>query len=397
MIRKSFQKGHIGKRSTQHGVVYDIRYRVRIPGGKWKQRCETLKGLGDGKAGRQKTEEVLRNRVKDANPASAQVLPASITFRRFLDTEWQHYLDLKQIKPSTRASYSAYLQKHVLPALGDFDLSDIASIHVGGLLANEAGGGLSSRSLFNLYRLLHTIFRVAVNDDFIQRSPVRGHHRPNYRHPNKPVWEPEEFRCILANIPQKHRTLVTTVALSGARIGEILGLKWKHIDFSSSEIKIAQSLWRGKLQTTKTENSDRIMPMTDLLISVLSQHQHQSMQTNPDSFVFCHLDGRPLDPDVLRCDVLYPAIERAGLVREKRSHGWHAFRHTASTLIYREILDLKAARMYLGNSDSKTTELYTHVNKPTPEAARVLERTLFGDLLQTVTKTTPDGQLVRPI
>ena len=84
-------------------------------------------------------------------------------------------------------------------------------------------------------------------------------------------------------------------------------------------------------------------------------------------------------------------------MREKRSHGWHVFRHTASTLIYRETRDLKAARMYLGHTNSKTTELYTHVNKATPEAARALEQKLFGDFLQTVTKTAPDGQLVRPI
>jgi len=54
---------------------------------------------------------------------------------------------------------------------------------------------------------------------------------------------------------------------------------------------------------------------------------------------------------------------------------------------------MKAARMYLGHTDEKTTELYTHVNKANPEAARALEQVLFGDLLQTVTR---NSQPLRP-
>ena len=54
---------------------------------------------------------------------------------------------------------------------------------------------------------------------------------------------------------------------------------------------------------------------------------------------------------------------------------------------------LKAARMYLGHADEKTTELYTHINKANPEAARALEPVLFGDLLQTVTR---NSQSLRP-
>jgi hypothetical protein len=51
--------------------------------------------------------------------------------------------------------------------------------------------------------------------------------------------------------------------------------------------------------------------------------------------------------------------------------------------------------MYLGHADEKTTELYTHVNKANPEAARALEQLLFGDLLQTVTKNGLNRQTRR--
>jgi hypothetical protein len=53
--------------------------------------------------------------------------------------------------------------------------------------------------------------------------------------------------------------------------------------------------------------------------------------------------------------------------------------------------------MYLGDADEKTTELYTHVNKANPEAARALEQVMFSDLLQTVTKNGLNRQAGRPI
>jgi hypothetical protein len=143
MIRRSFQKGHISKRKTKnHGVVYDIRFRVRTAEGKWKQRCETLNALGEGKVARAKAEEILEYRLREANPANGIVMPSNMTLRQFADSQWQQYLDRKAVKPSTRASYRAYLNKHLLPASGDFRLSDTTLLHVGELLSKKHTEGL---------------------------------------------------------------------------------------------------------------------------------------------------------------------------------------------------------------------------------------------------------------
>jgi len=395
MIRKSFQKGHVTARRTRHGMVYDIRYRVRKLEGGWKQRCETLDALGEGKSGRAKAEEILQARLKEANPATGLVAPTHVTLQEMVDTHWQHYLDRKRVKPSTRSSYGAYLNKHILPAMGNFELAEIAPIHIGELLARKRNEGLSAHSAHHLCQLLETIFRVAVDNDLVQRSPVRRSHRPDFPKPQKLAWTPEQVRLIIAQIPTAYKALVITVAVLGIRLGEILALLWKHIDFDQREITIIQSVWRGQVQTTKTETV-RVIPMGDFLLTTLARHRQHSMHRNPDDFVFCHSDGRGLDPDVLREDVLYPALKRAGLPVVKRSSGWHAFRHTVSTLVYGQTRDLKAARMYLGHADEKTTELYTHVTKVAPEPGQALEQVLFGDLLQSVTKPGSDEASVRP-
>ena len=168
------------------------------------------------------------------------------------------------------------------------------------------------------------------------------------------------------------------------------------MDFENREIPIIQSLWRGKLQTTMTEHSVRALPICDYLLHTLAKHKEQSLHTAPVEFVSCHPDGRLFDPGVLRNEVLYPVIRAAGLPREERSHGWHAFRHTASTLIHQRTNDLKSARMYLGHADEKTAEIYTHVNNANPEAARALEQAVFGELLQTQSRRASLAAWKRP-
>ena len=72
MIRSSFQKGYISKRRMKnHRVVYDIRFRVRTAAGKWKQRCEILNAIGEGKIARAKVEEIPECRLRETNPLMA--------------------------------------------------------------------------------------------------------------------------------------------------------------------------------------------------------------------------------------------------------------------------------------------------------------------------------------
>jgi integrase len=321
-------KEHISKRKTKnHGIVYDIRFRFRTAEGKWKQRCETLNALGAGKVARANAEEILENRLREANPANGIVMPSNMKFREFADSQWQQYLDRKAVKPSTRASYRTYLNKHIMPAFGEFKLSDIAPLRAGELLRRKHTERLCARSVHHLYRLLDTMFHLAADNDLIQRSPVRKNHRPDFPKANKVAWTPDQVRRIIANSPPRYQALVSTAAFLGARIGEILGLQWNQVNFENREICICQSLWRGKIQTPKTEQSVRVLPIHDHLLNTLAKHMEQFLHTAPEDFVFCHPDGRAFDPDVLRNDVLYPAIKAAGLPREKRSHGWPTFRH----------------------------------------------------------------------
>jgi len=79
------------------------------------------------------------------------------------------------------------------------------------------------------------------------------------------------------------------------------------------------------------------------------------------------MDRRPYDPDVIRESVLYPAMDRAGIKRQDRSHGFHIFRHSAGSILHNATRDAKLVQNTLGHSRVSTTlDIYVHVD---PKAA----------------------------
>jgi integrase len=111
-----------------------------------------------------------------------------------------------------------------------------------------------------------------------------------------------------------------------------------------------------------------------------------TIHTAPDDFVFCKQDGGPLNPDVLRRDVLYPMLDRLGISRTSRSSGFHTFRHSAASIVNQETGNLKLAQKFLGHSNLSTTaDVYTHTSgEAERSAAHALEQAIYGNLFQTV-------------
>jgi integrase len=165
-------------------------------------------------------------------------------------------------------------------------------------------------------------------------------------------------------------------------------LQWKHIDFSSAKLRIEQSLWNGQLVSPKTKGSIRTIPFGEVLRQTFVLHRQNSLHTQPENFVFSKSDGSPLQPDRLRRDVLYPALDRLQIPRSLRSEGFHTFRHSAGSFVNVETGNLKLAQKLLGHSNlSTTTDIYTHISaEDEREAAVAVERAIYGNLFPIVPK-----------
>lgn len=187
--------------------------------------------------------------------------------------------------------------------------------------------------------------------------------------------------------------------MTGVRLGELLALKWKHVDFEGRVIHIEESLWDGEVQTPKTLSSIRSIPFGAVLAPALSQRRRVSSHVRPDDFVFSKSDGTSLHPDVIRRDVLYPTLVRLGISRTNRGSGFHAFRHAAASLINARRGDMKLAQKLLGHTNlAMTASVYTHTySESERQAALELEQAIFKNSQLSVPQLVPHGEQEGPV
>ena len=91
---------------------------------------------------------------------------------------------------------------------------------------------------------------------------------------------------------------------------------------------------------------------------------------------------QPLQPDMLRRELLYPTLDRLQIPRELRAAGFHTFRHSAGSFVNAQTGNLKLAQKLLGHSNLSTTaDIYTHTSAEAErDAAVAVERAIYGDL-----------------
>jgi integrase len=102
--------------------------------------------------------------------------------------------------------------------------------------------------------------------------------------------------------------------------------------------------------------------------------------------ISCAKEGKSLNPDVLRKDILYPTLDRLNIPRPKGASGFHCFRHSAASLIAAKTGNLKLTQRFLGHANISTTaDIYTHTSEAMErDAAIALEQSIFGNLFATV-------------
>lgn len=95
------------------------------------------------------------------------------------------------------------------------------------------------------------------------------------------MWTAAQLRSIVDTAPDQHRGLFQCAMLTGARLGELLGLQWKHVDFNDQKLEISQALWEGRLLPPKTAGSVRTIYFGHGLSMALIVQKQNSTHTAP--------------------------------------------------------------------------------------------------------------------
>jgi integrase len=115
----------------------------------------------------------------------------------------------------------------------------------------------------------------------------------------------EETARVLARLEEPNLLVIETCIATGARISEVLGLKWKHVNMVAGAIKIEQRVWHQEVGRPKSEDSNRVLGIGDLVDRYSVKAAEDG--ATPESFVFQQkrAPGRPLWDSGVR-DALHP-------------------------------------------------------------------------------------------
>ncbi len=282
---------------------------------------------------------------------------ATITFGQFLKECWEPAV-MPQLKPSSVRYYGLQIRCHLLPTFGTWRIRDITKAEVQRFLANKRKQGFSGSSVHGMRTAFGKVLQAAVDWSYLEQNSARGI-RLGDRTPTqeRAYLLPEQLSPLLNSLPEPCRKLVVIATLTGLRIGELLALRWKHVDFVHDVLHVRETVHEGKFGSPKTKSSRRDVPMSQPVREALMGQRSEQTGADAENLIFTSRNGTPMNPKNLLRRILQPACRKLNLP----VISWHSFRHTHATLLGEVGESLRTAQAILGHSDLKTTlNIYTH-------------------------------------
>jgi integrase len=207
------------------------------------------------------------------------------------------------LRAATQAGYRSAVEQHLNPRNGKRRLDNITADDLAALVREMRDRGKSEATIAAVLGAASRIYKFAARRlGFTDMNPTTlmlCSERPKVSlAKRRPIFTPEQIEHTLAAAVEPYRTLFTVVALTGARVSELLGLTWADVrldDLDDAEITFAWQVDRkGDRRPTKTDGSARTVPIPRELALVLARHKLASRDTQPEAFVFATRSGGAL-------------------------------------------------------------------------------------------------------
>lgn len=301
------------------------------------------------------------------------------TFQAYCD----YVINLKEQRGTKHSTIVRYkdLTSRIYPYMGHIKLKDLRVDNLNDLytylLKNEknkhTGKLLSPKTVLEHHRLISTVLEQAVKESLIPFNPASRADLPKITRKEVNYFQPEQVHAIssaLDNEPIKWKMLVHLFLITGARRGEILGLKWDKIDFDNNQLYICNNvLYSPDIgiyeSTPKTDTSKRFVSLPAETMQLLKKYKTWQLSERlrlgvyyeDNNFVFTQDNGKPMHPDSVT-DYLNKFSKKYNLPHINP----HAFRHTMASMLYYNGVDSVSISKRLGHAQVSTTaNIYAHV------------------------------------
>jgi integrase len=342
-----------------------------------RQKWVTYRGT------RREAEDYLSDQCTDARRGEF-IVPTKVTLGQWLD-EWLEKSVKPRRSPRTYRVYENAVRTHLRPRLGAIRLQALRPTDVDRFRAESIASGLAPATCRIHHAVLTSALNRALRDDLVKKNvatlaeslPVSDAKRRRRRLDDGKVWTVEEARRVLAAAKQRDSQTAAFLALaldSGARKGELLGLRWSDVDLTTGAVKISGQLLKGgsepEFGPTKT-GKERTLDLSAETLLLLREHKRKQAELKlanrrqyADHGLIFAQDwgigqalGVPLGKSA-PATMLKRLIRQTGVTRITV----HGLRHTSATLLLGAGVPTHVVQKRLGHRKSKTTlDLYAHV------------------------------------
>lgn len=231
---------------------------------------------------------------------------------------------------------------------------------------------LTPKTVLEHHRLIGTILAQAEKELIVPYNAASKATPPKAVSSAVNSLQPSDIANVLAALqdePLKWRLITHLLIVTGARRGEVMGLKWKQLDLNKRVLNICETLLTSVggvyTDTPKTSGSNRYINMPQETVNLMKSflaEQQELQRLNGDrwqetGYVFTRDDGRPMNPDSLN-GWLREFSERHQLPHLNP----HVFRHTMASILINSGTDILTVSKRLGHAMTSTTlNVYGHM------------------------------------
>jgi integrase len=325
---------------------------------------------------KKRSKEKLRE-IEDQLQRGIFVPDRKIPIFETVAKDWVEYKKNK-LRHSTWSVYEGHTRNH----FDDFNpikINRISTAKVEKWITARHNEGINIGTIKKVLVTLGQIIAYAVRHGYIDFNPVRDAERPRGNGETEKgqvkVLAPSEISSFFdSEKDMKYGTLFRLAIFSGARQGELLGLKWSDVDWENNQIHIQRTFNNQRWYDTKTEASNRKIDLGPAMMKELKAWKLACPPNNLE-LIFPNGSGNPINHNNMVNRHFNPALKKAGIERIR----FHDLRHTYASLLIEQGENIKYVQNQLGHSSPTVTlNVYAHLMKPVnQDAPSKLENTIF--------------------
>lgn len=276
-------------------------------------------------------------------------------------------------KESTFSKYAQIIDRHILPALGQYPVGKISTPLIEGFIQQQllsgrldGQGGLSAKTVTDMLTIIKESLRYAQDTGLpvncnLQRLTVK---RKEKEMRVLTLQEQDALVRVLLSDTDIYKFGVMLSLYTGIRVGELCALQWENLCLSSSTLKVRRTLQRIQDRTAGAATKTKIVitepksqcSMRDIPLPLFIVELARRFETSPKAYVLSGDKDRFIEPRTMQ-----NRFKRYIAEADIADANFHATRHTFATRCVEVGFDVKTLSEILGHTNVNITlNRYVH-------------------------------------